>query len=375
VVAATPALAAPDKTPGSDKPIGTDKAEVKAWADRTIEKDGWTYMGVVGRSAAPFALYMTEGPASPDVKRAIWLRNEYMVETNGYRSLQALLDIDCSLLKVRIKKSIAFKENNLKNKLSSDEQASAWQPAQPGSVLSGVVTDTCRSGPTTAALPAAPDVAVVTPAPLALAAGDHASEETTPRARPLTDPADPVAAAPIVTTSAAASTTSAIPAQTPGATPASSSAITPSTVPRTPPSSTLATVRAPSPATPPSPVPIVSAAAGPAHPALSVPNLIGRRRAAEAAAESPATTRPAPADGPRLQLGAYATRSIAEDAVLKLRTKEAALLKSRATQIQPFTNDQGTVFRLLLGPFADIAEAQSTCMALKARGLACFVRR
>jgi hypothetical protein len=280
---------------------------------------------------------MTEGPRSPDVKRAIWLRNEYMVQTNGYRSLQALLDIDCDTKLVRIKTSIAFKENNLKFKLSSDDQPSPWQPAQAGSVLSGVVADTCRAAAPTA-------VAVATTAP------------TAPRAPPVEDAAAQAR---------------------PGATPPAP-AVSPATAPDV--GAPAAAPSTPSGAAPAAaPLRLASAADQPPlhQRALSAPNTIGRRRAAALAPEagSPERDRGAPGAGARIQLGAYGSRTLAEEASQRLRRRDPAAFAGRIAQIEPFASAKGQVWRLLLGPYADLRAAGAACKAVQEQGGECLVRR
>lgn len=88
-------------------------------------------------------------------------------------------------------------------------------------------------------------------------------------------------------------------------------------------------------------------------------------------APAEAATPQAPAEGWRVQLGAYATEQAARTAWATVVAQSAALLRGRAPLYAP----RGGLVRLQVGPFAERAQASELCANLAAAGRPCFVTR
>ncbi len=97
------------------------------------------------------------------------------------------------------------------------------------------------------------------------------------------------------------------------------------------------------------------------------------RGLAEAQPEAPAAAgagdAPAPAEGWRVQLGAFASESAARTAWATLLSQAGDLLAG----LSPLFTPRGGLVRLQLGPFSDRAAARDLCARLSAGGRPCFV--
>jgi cell division septation protein DedD len=93
----------------------------------------------------------------------------------------------------------------------------------------------------------------------------------------------------------------------------------------------------------------------------------------EAKGEAKAVERPAarPAEGWKVQLGAYANERAARTAWATLVSQSAGLLKGQT----PVYNPRGGLVRLQVGPFEARPEAAELCAKLSAAGRPCFVTK
>lgn len=102
------------------------------------------------------------------------------------------------------------------------------------------------------------------------------------------------------------------------------------------------------------------------------------------AAIAPAPARPkvaSTAGGPRakkagvvVQLGAYSSATRVEDAWEQFSNRYAGL-KNYVPSSARFGGPKGTVYRLSVGGFGSVSEANSLCSSLQQKGKTCFVRR
>ena len=86
---------------------------------------------------------------------------------------------------------------------------------------------------------------------------------------------------------------------------------------------------------------------------------------------APAKQAEAPAEGWKVQLGAYANERAARTAWATLVSQSATLLKGKTPVYAP----RGGLVRLQVGPFDDRAPAADLCAKLSAAGRPCFVTK
>ena len=72
-----------------------------------------------------------------------------------------------------------------------------------------------------------------------------------------------------------------------------------------------------------------------------------------------------------VHLASYRSRDAARNAVSELRGQYRGLLSSLSTSVKQANLSRGTFYRLIFGPLANRAEAQSLCVQLKRRGQYC----
>lgn len=88
-----------------------------------------------------------------------------------------------------------------------------------------------------------------------------------------------------------------------------------------------------------------------------------------AAASAPAAT----SGGALLQVGAFPSRALADEAFGKFKARYGSAVGNVSPNIQEADlGEKGTWYRLRVGPFADKAAANSACDAIKAQGGSCF---
>ena len=75
---------------------------------------------------------------------------------------------------------------------------------------------------------------------------------------------------------------------------------------------------------------------------------------------------------PIVQLGAFNTVAIADAQWVRYRQANADVLGESPYFIEPVNTSSGLLYRLRVAGFASLAEAQSACAALRARGLDCI---
>ena len=127
---------------------------------------------------------------------------------------------------------------------------------------------------------------------------------------------------------------------------------------------------APKPAPAPAVVQAPPPAPAPAAKAVPAPAPV----VAEAAPVAAPATRTAAAAGAVLQIGAYQTQALADDAWNTFKTRYSAVAGNLNEDVQRADlGARGVWYRLRVGPFADKPSAASACEKLKTLGATCFV--
>jgi len=75
-----------------------------------------------------------------------------------------------------------------------------------------------------------------------------------------------------------------------------------------------------------------------------------------------------------VQVGAVASRGMADTALAGLRARFAGPMNGLSTTVIPATVGGRTVYRAMVTGFARAADANQFCSGMKANGVACFVR-
>ncbi|BAK65248.1 hypothetical protein SLG_05730 [Sphingobium sp. SYK-6] len=112
----------------------------------------------------------------------------------------------------------------------------------------------------------------------------------------------------------------------------------------------------------------------PARPAAGKPNVTAPVKTVSVASKKPATTAASASDGtPRIQLGAFGSKEIAEGVWKKLSGR-FEYLTPLGHSVEPVETGGKTLYRLRV-PMASVAEAGTTCGKLRVAGENCMVVR
>ena len=126
---------------------------------------------------------------------------------------------------------------------------------------------------------------------------------------------------------------------------------------------------APAPARPAAPQP----APAPAQPA---PAATAALRPAQPAPAAPpaAAAPPVSAGGAMVQIGAFSSQALADKGYSDIAAAFPGQMAGKTKRVEPLARDGKTLYRGMIGGFADRNAAQAFCNALKAAGRTCLVR-
>jgi len=137
----------------------------------------------------------------------------------------------------------------------------------------------------------------------------------------------------------------------------------------------------PVPTAPPAPAPAARPAAAPTTAVASaapirpaVPAAAPATPAVAAVAPKPVPAAAPAAGGALVQIGAYSSTALADRGFSEVSAAFPGQMSGKSTRVETLARDGKTLYRGLIGGFANRGAAQAFCETLKASGRVCLVR-